>query len=366
MSLDSGLIDCSLVKQLVGEWARNRTQPFPFARIGEHLATCLDCLAWVTETAHRPAEHYLQTLQLRLSDLLRLIGESLLRAWSQHQDAHMHFVVEPKAVPEVKRKTLGFLRRYESFSDQTRTEAERIRTIMAASEPSALALRLEPYELTRYFLDTALRMLGQAEGRLLLQLYLAQTEIYQAASERKAEHHDRAAEHYGLARGCFDRIRAEDVRRYPGLLRPENGPRPGELTIEDDRDALVGARINLAVMLVQQDQYSETSLHQAIALLFEARRLITELSLPESEFLPVFDNLLIYYLRLFLDHGSDQSYREARRLAEEICGAPELATPFLKDYITADRDPALTRLLRDPGAVELASYLQDQAKRRGA
>jgi hypothetical protein len=361
MTAGTAKLDCTLVKQLVGEWARERSGPFPFARIGEHLTVCLDCLAWATEVAHRPAEHYLQNLQLKLSDLLRLVGESLLRAWSQSQDVRVHFVVEPRAVPEAQRKTLAFLGRYETFSDQTRVEAERIRSIMAAAEPSTLALQLEPYELTRYFLDTALQMLGPAAGRLLLLVYLAQTEVYQAAAERRSGHEDRAARHFGLAQGYYDRVRAEDAAAYREMPAPRGVTRAGELTKADDRDALVGARINLAVMLVQQDRYSEASLHQAIALLFEARRLIADLALPETEFLPVHDNLMIYYLRLFLDHSREQGGVQARQLAEEICTTPELGPAFVGNYVVRQRDSVLTRLLLDPRAATVADYLHQQA-----
>ena len=123
---------------------------------------------------------------------------------------------------------------------------------------------------------------------------------------------------------------------------------------------------------MQQYRYSEVSLHKAIDLLFEARRLVAEqchcepapgaaTGLAEADFTSIYSNLLICYLRLYFDHGIKEGLAQAGLLAREICASKELGPAFLTECIREGADPELTNLLDKPEAGELASYLRQQA-----
>ena len=113
-----------------------------------------------------------------------------------------------------------------------------------------------------------------------------------------------------------------------------------------------------------QGHYSEVSLHNAIAKLYEAKRLVPELGLKESDYPNIVDNLLICYLRLHLDHHVAGAYEQAQQLAKEICDTPELGPLFLKEFIKESADPELSQLLQAAPVKELADWLKQQAASR--
>ena len=141
----------------------------------------------------------------------------------------------------------------------------------------------------------------------------------------------------------------------PASSRPL--PHPSPLS-DSDRTALISARINLATTEVLQGRFSEVSLHNAINCLYEAKRLVTDLGLKESDYPNIVDNLLICYLRLYLDHGVANAYDQARQLAREICDTPELGPLFLKEFIQESADPELSQLLKSEKVRELADWFQ--------
>lgn len=347
--------DCQLTKQLIREWAQARDKPFPYREVGEHLKGCLSCLNWSTGIAYRPGDRYLSALRLKLSEVLSYLGSSLLAVWSADQDVKISFCLAPEEVPCVRDKALKFLTRYQGFSPATAREAgsvrEMIRHVEGDTIPHRVPLGLEPYELVRYFFATALGLTAAGEQSLSLLVNLGITENYQALNERRAGHEDRAAEHFQAARDFLGRA-----------LKAGNGARgAGGGERDADRTALVSARINLAGTEVQQEDYSEPSLHKAVNLLHEAARLVPELGLPPEEFTAIHSNLLISYLRLFLDHGLAEGLTQARRLVQEICAQPALARAFLDDCIRDQSDPELTRLLAAPRVKDLAASLRAQA-----
>ena len=151
---------CELVKQLITEWSRTRERPFPYLKVGDHLASCTSCLAWSTEIAYHPGDHYVRSLRLRLSEVLSYLGSSLLAVWSNDQDVKIRFCVEPGSLPDVRKRALGFLRRYAGFNPETKDEAARIRQMIPNSGKGAVMALLEPYELTRYFFQAAYEAAG--------------------------------------------------------------------------------------------------------------------------------------------------------------------------------------------------------------
>ena len=363
-----GDLSCTLVKQIITDWARNRErEPFPYRQVGDHLTQCLSCLSWSTEIAYQPGDRYVRALRLRLGEVLYLLGRSLLAAWSAQETVKIRFHVAPEGVAAARGKTLKFLRRYEGFSPATREEANRVREMVAdsaATRDPKSKIQLEPYELVRYFFQTALDSARGKEERLDLLVYLGITENYQAWSEQRAGHDERALDHFQQARAHFGRVTAKDPHPYRQGVSPR---------AESDRTALISARINLAMTEVLQGRYSEVSLHNAVNLLYEAKRLVAELGLKESDYPNIPDNLLISYLRLYLDHGIAQAYEQARQLAREICDTPELGPLFLREFIRESADPELTQLLggdtmpnrvpsvRAEKVKELADWFRQQA-----
>ena len=341
---------CELVRQLIREWARTRERPFPYLQVGAHLTTCTSCLSWSTGIAYQPADHYARSLRLRLSRLLNYLGCSLLAVWSGNQDVKIRFCVDPEGLPETRARALEFLARYESFNDETRREGERVRQMVAHTGRDSVLAVLEPYELVRYFFRTALQLTRLTGERLDLLVNLGIVENYQAQSERKAGHESAAGIHFNEAREYLNRVIAVDERRY----RARSGT-------ESEKTALVSARINLAGTEVQQGSYSEVALHKAVNLLFEARRMAIDLGLAETDFTSIFSNLMISYLRLYLDHGISEGFAQARALAEEACGSADLGPVLLRECVLENADPELTRLLQQPRVSALASFLHAQA-----
>jgi hypothetical protein len=346
------MTDCQLTKRLIREWARERAGPFPYLEVGEHLKGCLSCLSWSTGIAFSPADRYSRALRLKLSDVLGYLGSSLLAVWSSGQDVKISFCLEPDTVPRVKARALKFIERYRSFSPDTAREAEAVREMIGHADAGSGLARLEPYELVRYFFAAALQMAPESEARLSLLVNLGITENYQALNERAAGHEAGARRHFSAAREQLARVLATDVREYKGMARP---------TRESDKTALISARVNLAGTEVQQDDYSEVSLHKAVGLLHEALRLVPQLGLQPEDFTAIYSNLMIAYLRLFLSHGLSEGLTQAQRLAETICAEPVLARAFLDECIRKQADPELTRLLKAPQVSDLAAFLAGQA-----
>jgi hypothetical protein len=347
-----------LTKQLIREWALQKDKPFPYLQVGEHLRSCLSCLNWSTGIAYRPGDRYLSALRLKLSDVLSYLGSSLLAVWSSDQDVKISFCLEPENVPRVRAKALKFLTRYQGFSPATAREAATVQEMIRHADARSSLARLEPYELVRYFFATALELASAGEPSLSLLVNLGITENYQALNERRAGHEDRAAPHFLAARDFLGRVLKQDVRALRARLAPDSG---APLSREADRTALVSARINLAGTEVQQENYSEPSLHKAVNLLHEAGRLVPELSLRPGEFTAIYSNLLISYLRLYLDHELAEGLTQARRLVEDILAQPALARAFLKDCIREQSDPELNRILARPQVKDLAARLHRQA-----
>jgi len=370
---------CQLTKQLIREWALARDRPFPYLQVGEHLKNCLSCLNWSTGIAYRPGDRYLSALRLKLSDVLSYLGSSLLAVWSADQDVKISFCLEPENVPRVREKALKFLTRYQGFSPATAREAATVQEMIGHADAGSGLARLEPYELVRYFFTTALELASAGEQSLSLLVNLGITENYQALNERRAGHEDRAAQHFRSARDFLGRVLKVDVRVFRAEMPPEaetRNPKPETLnpksgirvlnlgfraSREADRTALVSARINFAGTEVQQENYSEPSLHKAVNLLHEAGRLVPELGLQPSEFTAIYSNLLISYLRLYLDHGLAEGLTQARRLVDEISAQPVLSRAFLADCIREQSDPELNRLLAAPQIHDLAAHLREQA-----
>jgi hypothetical protein len=207
----------------------------------------------------------------------------------------------------------------------------------------------------RYFFATALQIAPESEARLSLLTNLGIIENYQALNQRAAGHESEARRHFQQARELLAQVLKTDVREYKGTARA---------TRESDKTALVSARVNLAGTEVQQEEYSETSLHKAINLLHESLRLVPELGLRPEEFTPIYSNLLISYLRLYLSSGLAEGLTQAQRLAEEICAEPALAQRFLAECIQGQADPELARLLESPQVNGLAAFLKQQAEKR--
>ena len=224
--------------------------------------------------------------------------------------------------------------------------------------------RLEPYELVRYFFATALDLAPAGEQSLSLLVNLGITENYQALNERRAGHEDRAAQLFQSARDFLGRVLKVDARDFRAETAPAGTPLARDVPIrprEADRTALVSARINFAGTEVQQENYSEPSLHKAVNLLHEAARLVPELGMRPDEFTAIYSNLLISYLRLFLDHGLAEGLTQAQRLTDEVCAQPALAKSFLDDCIRERSDPELSRLLDAPQVKDTAACLHEQA-----
>jgi len=351
---DSDRAACSVVREMVARWAQTRDRPFPYLEVGDHLTRCPDCLVWSTTIAWEPGGHYLAGLKLELNELLACLGESLLALVSSGHATGIRFEVRPDALPAARAGALGFLKRYRSFSTEAGAEAERIQQVVVRAEPETGPVTLEPYELVRYFFQTALDVAPDSERRLSLLVYLGVTENYRALAAQQRNLSKSAAVHFGLARGYFGRVLAHDPRQYKGTATA---------TAACAKSALVAARVNLAGTEVHESGYSEAALRRSVALLNEARALVAGLALPGSEHTAVYSNLLISLLRLQLDHSQTDAQAEAWRLAEEIGRQPGLAQAFFREWLEENADPELTELLARPEVSDLAGFLRGQAAR---
>lgn len=347
-------LTCSLVKELLTDWAKNRhSEPFPFQRVGDHLTRCVSCLSWATQLAYQPQSRYLAALRLKLAEALYLLGRSLLAVWSAQETVKIHFHVAPDDLATARSKVLSFLERYARFSPATRQEAEQLRQRLRSSDTTGIAAELEPYELVRHFFQMALDNTEAEEPPLDILVCLGIAENYYAWRQQQAGDQSLAEAHFLQARRLFQQVLELGPKACANLKSPR---------CETDRTALVAAYINLAMTEVLQGVYSEVALHRAINYLYEAKRRVLAFDLPESEYPNIPNNLLIAYLRLYLDCGIPAAYDQAWNVARETCATPGLGPVFLRDFVLRGADPELQQLLALPRVQELAGWLRQQAE----
>lgn len=343
---------CSLVRTLIVDWARTKERPFPYLQVGEHLAKCPSCLSWATAMAYQPTEHYVRALRLRLSWVISIFGQSVLRAWSNDQDLKFDIVCaqDPDTVRD---KISRRLSQCESYNPAMKEQATKIRELMPDPATGAPPNGLEPYALARYFLETALAMAPRSEQRLKLLDQLGIAEYTRAAGEQRAGRKEQADHHFERAKEYYRKVMAADVRGGTGAADVKVGAKIDQ----------VSARLSLAEVEYVQGGQSQPALQKAIELCLDAKRLVTELGLVEEQFTRILSNLLICYLRLFLDHGKTEAYDPAQQLAREACAKPAVARVFLKRWVVGGEDPELTQLLASPRAKGLSDYLKIEAQR---
>ncbi|HTW92872.1 MAG TPA: hypothetical protein VMH22_14365 [bacterium] len=344
--------NCSLVQNLIADWARAKDKPFPYLKVGKHLAACPTCLSWATAIAYQPSEHYVQALSLRLSWVIAILGQSVLRAWSNDQDLRFDVVCaqDPESVRDRIAKRLS---QCESYNSELKERVSAIRELMPDLATGALPDGLEPYALARYFIETALQLAPQSGQRLKLLDQLGIAEFTRAAGERRAGREEQADRHFERAKDYYRQVMAVGV---PGRSDGAEG------SVGEKIDQ-VSARLSLAQVEYVQGRQSRPALEKAIELCREAERLVRELGLAEQDFTRVLSNLLICYLRLCIDHGRTDAREQARRLAEDACASPAVARVFLKRWVTDGEDPELTELLAFPQAEDIASYLRREAEK---
>jgi hypothetical protein len=315
---------------------------------------------WATEIAFRPADHYLASLRLRLSDLLAKLGEALFDVWSRDHklqvtgrdwsDGQERALREDFATP--KQKALDFLLRYEDSALPTKAQAQRIWTMIAGSEREAKSDASVP-EIVRFFYLAALDVKPDNNQRLAILSSLGVLECSCGLVERQAGRGDGVCRHFAQAKDYFGRIVTEGER----LRKSAVG-----LTSVQTKMALVWAKINLANTELELHRHSEASLHEAIALDYEARRLVAELGLSELDFTYLFSNLLLYNLELAFAHKVKEGYSQAWQLARAVCEDPKLGPAFLKTCLIESSDPELIELLEKPEVTDLRDYLHQQAE----
>ena len=343
--------NCVLIRTLIADWAKVREKPFPYLRVGEHLAQCPTCLSWATALAYQPTEHYVRALSSRLSWVIGILGQSVLRAWSNNQNLRFDIVCvqDPETVKDRVSRRLS---QCESYNPEMKKQVSEIRELMPDLDTGASPGGLEPYALARYFIETALAMAPQSPQRLKLLDQLGLVEFTQAVGEQRAGRRQQADRHFQQAKEYYRKVMAVGVQSYT-----------------DDADVNVGqgidqvsARLSLAQVEYVQGGLSQPALQKAIELCVDARRLVGELGLAEEEFTRILSNLLICYLRLFLDHGRNAAYDQARQLARESCAKPAVARVFLKRWVAGGEDPELTQLLASPRVKDLSDYLALEAE----
>jgi tetratricopeptide (TPR) repeat protein len=343
---------CSLVRTLIADWAKVKGKPFPYLQVGEHLAKCPTCLSWATAIAYKPTDHYVRALRLRLSWVISILGQSVLRAWSNNQDLRFDIVCaqDPEAVRDRISRRLS---QCESFNPELKEEAAKVRALMPDLATGAPPGGLEPYALARYFLETALAMAPQSEQRLKLLDQLGIAEYTRAVGEQRAGRREQADHHFQQAKEYYRKVMAVGVRGRTGAT---------DVTVGEKIDQ-VSARLSLAQVEYVQGGQSRPALQKAMELCLDAKRLVTELGLVEEEFTRILSNLLICYLRLFLDHGRTEAYDQAQQLAKEACAKPAVARVFLKRWVVDGEDQELTQLLAHPRVKDLSDYLKHEAQR---
>jgi tetratricopeptide (TPR) repeat protein len=343
---------CSLVRTLIADWSKVKGKPFPYLQVGEHLAECPTCLSWATAIAYKPTDHYVRALRLRLSWVISILGQSVLRAWSNNQDLRFDIVraQDPETVRDRISKRLS---QCESYNPEMKKQVSEIRELMPDPATGAPPGGLEPYALARYFLEAALAMAPQSEQRLKLLDQLGIAEFTRAVGEQRAGRNEQADHHFQRAKEYYQKVMAVDVRGCTDAADAKVGEKIDQ----------VSARLSLAQVEYVQGGLSRPALQKAIELCLDAKRLVTELGLVEEEFTRILSNLLICYLRLFLDHGETGAYEQAQHLAREACARPAPARVFLKRWVVDGEDPELTQLLAAPPVKELSDYLKHEAQR---
>jgi hypothetical protein len=343
---------CGLVRTLIADWARVKGKSFPYLQVGEHLATCPTCLSWATAIAYKPTDHYVRALRLRLSWVVGILGQSVLRAWSSNQDLRFD-VVRAQDSEAVREGISRRLSQCESYNPELKKQVSQVRELMPDLATGAPPGGLEPYPLARYFLETALAMAPQSEQRLKLLNQLGIAEYTRAVGEQRAGRREQADRHFEQAKEFYRKVMAVEVRGRPGDPDVKVGGKIDQ----------VSARLSLAQVEYVQGGQSEPALRKAIELCLDAKRLVAELGLNEEQFTRIVSNLLICYLRLFLDHGKNEAYDRARQLAEEASTSPAGARVFFKRWIVDSEDPELTQLLASPRVAVLSEYLKHEARR---
>jgi len=333
---------------LIADWARVKSKPFPYLAVGEHLASCPTCLSWATGIAYKPTEHYVRALRMRLSWVIGILGQSVLRAWSNDQDLKFDIVCaqDPESV---RARIAQRLTQCESYNSEMKEQVSAIRGLMPDLASGAPPNGFEPYALARYFLETALQLAPQSGQRLKLLDQLGIVEYTRAMGEQRAGHKDQADGHFERAKAYYRKVMAADVRGRSDVNAGE-------------RIDQVSALLSLAQVEYVQGGQSQPALKKAIELCLEAKRLVRELGLAEEQFTRILSNLMICYLRLFLDYGSIDAGEQARNLADEVCARPAVARVFLKRWVVAGEDPELTQLLLSPRVSELSDYLSREAQ----
>jgi tetratricopeptide (TPR) repeat protein len=275
-----------------------------------------------------------------------------LRAWSNNQDLKFDIVCaqDPEAVRDRISRRLS---QCESFNPELKKEVSKLRELMPDPASGAPPSGLAPYELARYFLKTALAMAPQSAQRLKLLDQLGIAEYTQAVGEQRAGRQEQADHHFEQAKEYYRQVMAADVRGGTGAAEVRVGEKIDQ----------VSARLSLAQVEYVQGGLSRPALSKAIELCLDAQRLVTELGLVEEDFTRILSNLLICYLRLFLDHGKAEAYGQAQQIAREACAKPAAARVFLKRWIVDGEDPELTQLLASPPVKDLADYLKLEAQR---
>jgi hypothetical protein len=343
---------CRAVRESIADWAKLKARPFPYLQVGRHLAECPTCLSWATAIAYKPTDHYVRALRLRLSWVISILGQSVLRAWSNNQD--LRFDIVRAQDPETVRARISRrLSQCESYNPEMKRQVTELRELMPDPATGSTPGGLEPYALARYFLETALEMAPQSEQRLKLLDQLGIAEFTRAVGEQRAGRKEQADRHFQQAKECYRKVMAVEVR---------GGAEPVDVSVGERIDQ-VSARLSLAQVEYIQGGHSQPALQNAIQLCLEARRLVTELGLVEEEFTRILSNLLICYLRLFLDYGKAEAYDQAQQLTKEVCAKPAVAQVFLKRWVANGEDPELTQLLASPQVKEVSGYLEHEAQR---
>ena len=276
----------------------------------------------------------------------------MLRAWSNNQDLRFDIVCAQD--PETVRDRISRrLSQCESFNPEMKEQVSEIRELMPDPATGASPGGLEPYELARYFLETALAMAPQSEQRLKLLDQLGIVEYTRAAGEQRAGRKEQADRHFEQAKEYYRKVMAVDVRGSTDAADVNVGQKIDQ----------VSARLSLAQVEYVQGGLSRPALQKAIELCLDAKRLVTELGLVEEDFTRILSNLLICYLRLFLDHGKTEAYDRAQQSAKEACAKPAVARVFLKRWVVDGEDPELAQLLVSPRVKDLSDYLKLEAQR---
>lgn len=343
---------CTLVQNLIADWAKVKGKPFPYLRVGKHLATCSACLSWATAIAYQPTEHYVRALRLRLSWVIAILGQSVLRAWSNDQDLKFDVVCaqDPASVHDRIARRLS---QCESYNSELKEHVSSLRELMPDLATGAPPRGLEPYALTRYFIETALQLAPESGQRLKLLDQLGIAEFTRAVSERRAGREEQAGRHFERAKDYYRKVMAVDVRRRSDAA---------EVSVGEKIDQ-VSARLSLAQVEYVQGGQSRPALQKAIELCLDAERLVRELGLVEADFTRILSNLLICYLRLYIDHAKTDALEQARHLAEATCAKPAVARVFLKRWVTDGEDPELTQLLASPPVEDVSRYLRREAEK---